>query len=168
MDIKITPTHKRYFWTISAVLSSLLTILVYALLFFELTGCMSFRKAERRYATSVIDTTYTVVKKVVPKDSVILRLVTDTSTVIREIRQGRATIIYRRNPRQTSVQANCDSIVVEKKVPVYITKQVWGVSPNYKTATHLLIGIVIALLFVYFFTRNYQIVNRNGPATKPD
>lgn len=145
------------------------------LLLFLLSGCMTFQKAQRRYATTEVDTVYHTVTTVVPRDSAVLRLVTDTTTVIREIRQGRAQIIYERNPRTTTIKANCDSVFIEKKVPVYITKQVWGVDPKWKeqaedaerwatrwrTAFFVLLGLLAATVAAIWFLRTFTVsINR--------
>lgn len=167
MNPELAARAKGFCLWVSVVFTTLIWIGLFALLFAPLEGCTTFAKAQRKYATNVVDTTFTVVKTVLQKDSVVLHELTDTTTVYREIHQGRATIIYRRNPKQTTVQANCDSAVIEKKVPVYVTKQVWGVNPNYKTATHILIGLVVALILVYLFTQKYQITPKaNGTAAQ--
>ncbi|KAB7728123.1 hypothetical protein F5984_20470 [Rudanella paleaurantiibacter] len=155
--------------------------LLYLVIASFLGGCMTFEKARRRYSTTEIDTVYQTISTVVPRDSAVLRVVTDTTTVVREIRQGRARIIYERNPRTTTIKANCDSVFIEKKVPVVITKQVWGIDPKWKeraedaelwvsrwrTAAFVLLGLILSTLAAIWFLRTFTVsINRKKPISK--
>lgn len=152
--------QNRFFLLVSAIGSILFWIGVFTLLLGNLSGCMTLKKAERKYATNVVDTTFTTITTVIPRDSAVTVVKTDTTYLKQIIRQGRATVTIIREPTNTTVIANCDSLSQSKRFPVQTVKQIWGVSPNYKTATHVLIGLVIALILVYFFTRKWAIVPR--------
>ena len=170
----MNPRINRFFWSAMAGFSTLLLIGMVALC---CVGCTTFEKAKRKYATNVTDTTFTTVRTVVPKDSAVLRIVTDTTTVVHEIRQGRARIIFQRDPKTTVIKAECDSVVVEKKVPVYITKQVWGVDPAYKDRADtrlnviwgllaLLLAAILAYVFAHKLLLNVSVTKRtNGTGT---
>ncbi|GAB2571781.1 hypothetical protein [Spirosoma areae] len=166
------PRVKRFFWSVLATLSTMLVMLTAMLL---LQGCMTFQKAQRKFATNVADTTFTTITTVVPKDSAVLRIVTDTTTVVHEIRQGRAKIIYQRDPKMTIIKAECDSVVIEKRVPVYVTKQVWGVDPAYKDQANtrlaiikVLLGIILAGVLAYLFAHRLLLsvsISKRGNGT---
>lgn len=157
-----------------AVLSSLLTIGLYLLLFVGLEGCNKFEIAKRKYTTNVVDTTYQTITTVVPKDSAVLVTRTDTTRVVLTERQGRATIIYQRDPKVTTIRAVCDTVVVEKRVPVYVKKQVWGVDPAYKDKAAdrlnliwVLMAIIVIGIMAYLFTHRFLLSlskRDNGPA----
>lgn len=154
----MNPKHKVYFWSVMTFFAILLTLGMSVLL----EGCTTFEKAQRKYSTNVVDTTFSTYKTVVPRDSAVLRLVTDTNTVIHEIREGRTRIIYQRNPKMTVIKAECDSVVIEKRVPVYIEKQVWGVDPAYKDKAEsrlitiwILGGLLVAGLLLYIFVHRF-------------
>lgn len=143
------------------------TLLFAMLLALCLSSCMTFEKAFRKYGHNRIDTTFTTVRTAIPHDSAVLRVVTDTTTVVREIRQGRARIIYERNPQTTYIRADCDSVIVEKKVPQYINRQVWGVDPVYKanaerwqTIAFVLMGLIGTAVIAYVFTYQLKISKR--------
>jgi hypothetical protein len=144
-----------------------------------LSSCTTFKAAKRKFMSTVSDTTYTTVTTTVPRDSAVLRIITDTTTVVHEVRQGRARIIYQRTPQTTLIKADCDSVIVEKKVPQYITKQVWGVDPKYKdqaayykTGFFGLLGfVVLCLIVVYLLSRfkfSLGMERRSLPAAKPE
>ncbi|GAB4042193.1 hypothetical protein [Spirosoma litoris] len=153
----MNPKLKTFLLSLATFCSFLELLGVVALLM-SLDSCTSFEKAKRKYATTLVDTTFTTVRVVVPSDSAVLRLVTDTTTVTHEIREGRTRIIYQRSPKTTVIKAECDSVVVVKEVPKYITKQVWGVDPAYQSKAErrliiiwILVGLLIAGILLYIF-----------------
>ncbi len=155
-------------WSFAALLTTALSLLALVAL---LSSCTTFEKAFRKYANNKVDTTFVTVSQTVPHDSAVLHLVTDTTTVYKEVRQGRARIIYQRDGRTTLVKANCDSVVVEKKVPQYITRQMWGVDPKFKsdadrwrTIAFVLMGLIGTAVIAYVFTYHLKldVSQRNG------
>lgn len=104
-----------------------------------------------------------VVSVPVPKDSVVLKLETiyDTSTAYREVRQGRAQVIYIRGPKETIVQANClpDTLKIPVEVPCPPAVS-FGVDPRYKwvaiIASALLAILILALVLGRFFAFSVQ------------
>jgi hypothetical protein len=118
---------------------------------------MTFDRARRRYATIHADTV-TVTKQVtlmIPKDSAVLRIITDTTHVVSEARQGRATVRIVREPRYTTVYAQCDSAAIVRNVEAKFAQQQnhWGVSRWYKRAFWVATGSAIALTITLFFQR---------------
>jgi hypothetical protein len=85
----------------------------------SLSGCLTQSKILRK-AEKLVDTTYVtkVETVVIPRDSAVLRLRTDTTFVKVIERQGRATVTIIRTPTETTARADCDSIV--KYVPVTV------------------------------------------------
>lgn len=155
---------KRFFWQVMTGFSFLLLFGT----FFLLDGCMTFEKAQRKYSKTVEETKDTTLTVHVPADSVAFQLATDTTSVTHEVRQGRARIVYRRTPKQTSVQAFCDTLVITKRIRVRITKRIWGVDPVYKeqaekrlTIIYVLsavIGVLLLSAVVYYLlTKRYRL-----------
>ncbi|MGA0556547.1 hypothetical protein ACO2Q8_07850 [Larkinella sp. VNQ87] len=107
------------------------------LLVLAVTGCTTFNKAFRKFGHMGNDTTLVQIPVTVniPKDSAMLVLKTDTTRVIREVRQGRATVRIIRDHTNTIVQANCDSIIktITGKARVVTKKVTWGVDPKYRS-----------------------------------
>lgn len=133
-------------------------------LLLSIWGCVTYRKCEQKFGTVHIDTTYVEkpVTVLVPKDSVVLSLKTDTTTVYKEIQQGRAKIIYSRTHEKTIVQADCDSVVVTKtiRVPVESKHITWGVNPFWKTIAYAFITLFLGSWLAWcvrYFMVNYEI-----------
>lgn len=106
---------------------------------------LAFGCSNRRLLRKLATDTVTVRQKVtftVPKDSAVLRIITDTTTVVREIRQGRATVRIVREPTYTTVYANCDSVKITKEAIAKVPRNtiIAGVHRWYK------IGFWIVLL----------------------
>lgn len=106
----------------------------------------------RKLATDTV-TVRQMVTVTVPRDSAVLRLVTDTTTVIREIRQGRATVRIVREPHFTTVYATCDSVRISKEAIAKVPRNtiIVGVNRWYKTGfwvAFLLFGILSAAIWL--------------------
>lgn len=167
MEVKITPRHKRYFWSISVGLSTLMLIGVILLLVGTLSGCMTYEKARLRYSTDKIDTTFQTVTTRIHGDTIYRVFKTDTTRYVEKVKQGRATVTIIREPTNTTIIANCDSISKSQKVPLKIVTQKWGVDPRFerqantwKTVAFLLMGLLGVGVIVYIFTHKFQIIKR--------
>lgn len=106
--------------------------LILVALLLTLTACNSFRRAKQKFLSTQVDTTYQTIRQVIPRDSLITMFRTDTSTIRQVIQQGRVQVIYERNPRTTIIRATSDSVIIEKRIPVTVEKQIWGVDPKYR------------------------------------
>ncbi|RIV23625.1 LytTR family transcriptional regulator [Fibrisoma montanum] len=162
------PISRRVYFEVIKLLPVLILLL--------LSSCTSFEKAFRKYGRTVNDTTYTTVQLTVPKDSSILVVKTDTTRIVERVRQGRATVTIIREPTNTTVLAECDTVVVEKRVPGVIRTQLWGVDPKFekqakrwRTAFLILAGLVIAVLAAVWFLKRFTVgvqVQRRNPPTR--
>lgn len=121
-------------------------------------GC-SQRRLLRKLSTDTV-TVRQLVTVTVPKDSAILRLITDTTTVVREVRQGRATVRIVREPHFTTVYANCDSVKIIKEAVAKVPRNniIVGVNKWYKRGFFsllILLGILcMGIWLSRFFTVN--------------
>lgn len=116
-----------------------------------LSSC-SQRRLLRKLQTDTV-TVRQMVTVTVPKDSAVLRIVTDTTTVIKEIRQGRATVRIVREPTYTTVYATCDSVKITKEAIAKVPRNtiIVGVSRWYKTGfwiVLLLFGLLSTALWL--------------------
>ncbi|KAA9357247.1 hypothetical protein [Larkinella humicola] len=114
-----------------------------------LPGCLTQKKILRK-AETLVDTTYvTQVETVmIPRDSAVVRLTTDTTHVKVIERQGRATVTVIRTPTETTARADCDSIVKEVRVQIPCPPQlIVGVNENWRTAAFVL-GALLLLSWV--------------------
>ena len=123
-------------------------LLVLVLLAF---GC-SNRRLLHKLTTDTV-TVRQVLTVTVPRDSAVLRLITDTTTVVREIRQGRATVRIVRQPHFTTVYANCDSLKITKEAIAKLPHNtiLVGVNKWYKTGfwiVLLLFGILSTAIWL--------------------
>jgi hypothetical protein len=111
--------------------------LIALLLTLAATSCTTFQKAFRKYGHMANDTTLVEipVTVTVPRDSVVMVLKTDTTHIIQEMRQGRATVKIIRDHTNTIVQADCDSVIktVTGKTKVVTRTVNWGVDPKYES-----------------------------------
>ena len=131
--------------------------ILYAFIFAFLVGssCMTYHKAKSRYAETKIDTVTVTNTVTVPKDSIRFVIHNDTTTYIREYRQGRATVIVEKTPTITYIKADCDSVskTVEVKVPQEINT--WGIAPWYREGFVAMAALFFAmLLYVFKHKRN--------------
>lgn len=115
------------------------------------SSCTTFQRVKRKFGHMATETrTVTVMDTLtVPKDSVVLRTKTlyDTSTVYLTERQGRATVIYQRGPRETTVRAICDTLTVIKEVKAECPPVVnFGVDPRWKWAAIAAGGLLAVLI----------------------
>lgn len=145
-------------------------LLLLAFCLFSMTSCVTYGRFVRKFghvgndsATVVINDTVTI-----PKDSVILSLKTDTTTVHQVIQQGRAQIIYDRTKTVTRIQANCRDTTIIKEVPAKCPPVTsFGIAPWYKTAFYvtlfLLAVAVVAYIFIYQFQISITKRNANYP-----
>lgn len=150
------PPHPRVPVTLAG-----LVLLLCASMAVALTGCSTFKQCEEKFITRTIqDTTeiHQVVSVVVPRDSIILITKTDTTHYIHSERQGRATVTIIREPINTTVIAECDSVhsqtVIQTNVPT--TSYTVGIAPWYKWAfwsASALLAIVCVSTFIATKTR---------------
>lgn len=137
------------------------TLLV-ALAAIILSSCVTFERCKSKFGENAVTDSIKVmvpVSVLVPKDSVVTSFITDTTYFYKEIIQGRAKVIVERTNTITTVQAQCDTVTIIKKVPVKVPgpQVIWGVAPWHKTAfrwtaTALILAIVY-MVFGKFFTR---------------
>jgi hypothetical protein len=120
----------------------------YALIFLSmlcLSGCLTQSKILRK-AEKLVDTTYVtkVETVVIPRDSAVLRIRTDTTYVKVIERQGRASVTLIRTPTETTARADCDSII--KYVPVTVPcppQLIVGVNEHWRTAALGIGGLLL-------------------------
>lgn len=134
-------------------------LIVFGLLIL-LAGC-SLKRYERKFAKTVMDTV-TVRQQVVfnvPKDSAVLRIVTDTTHFIKEVRQGRATVRIVREPTYTTVFATCDSMRIVKEAIAKIPQKVvyFGVPKFYKFGFYALLLVLGLLATAIWLSRIFTI-----------
>jgi uncharacterized protein YpmS len=165
--------------TIGYWLANALLLLAAGLIAFAMNGCASaYELAKARFAHEVADTTFTTITTTVPSESVVTTFVTDTTHYIEKLRQGRATVTIIREPTNTTIIANCDSLSKSQQVATRIENQQWGVDPSnqkWKWIAFGLIGffalllvlIACAVVGVRFFSRNYSVTPKNGTASQP-
>lgn len=167
--------------TAGHALANLLLFAAGVILLLGAQSCASlYERAQLRFMKTVPDTTFTRVTTTIPRDSVVTVVKTDTTHYIERVKQGRATVTIIREPTNTTVIANCDSLSKVQQVPTRIEKQEWGVDPAYQQKAQrwqtialvliglfvLLILLVIGLFFAYRFVfRNYSIAPKNGTGT---
>lgn len=142
-------------------------LIIYLLLSSLSLSCVTLRKCEQKFGRGqVTDTTYTTVPITVPRDSAVLVTKTQmhfdtTHTRIVEVsKQGRATVTIIREPVNTTVLANCDSVVIEKKVPVAVTTRQFGVSPWWKWGALASGGLLLLAAGSVLFLSRYQVSRR--------
>jgi hypothetical protein len=138
----------------------LLTLCLCAFAPLCLTQCATYKRCTEKFATVTRDTVTLTVPVLVPRDSVALRLVTDTTYYYKEVQQGRARLTVERTPQETRIKADCDTVTIYKKIPVGTTTNQWGVSPIYKKAAWgfglLWLATMLFLLFAHFFRLNVE------------
>ncbi|RRB13425.1 hypothetical protein [Larkinella knui] len=120
-------------------------LLLIPLLLLILSGCLT-EKRIRRNAHQLTDTTYVTktVTVTIPKDSAIVRTVTDTTRIFLTERQGRATVTLIRTPTETSAKAVCDTIIREVRVTVPCPPELQiGVNAWWRVAALVLGGLLI-------------------------
>lgn len=136
-------------------------LLIFITIVFLTSGGCSLRRYERRHARTATDTVtvrQTVVFNV-PKDSAVLRVVTDTTRIIKEVRQGRATVRIVREPTYTTIYATCDSMRIAKEAIAKIPQRVvsFGVPKSYKIGFYTLLILLIALIAGIYLSRFFTI-----------
>lgn len=166
MNLYQQERSESYRWSLAAVITFFCAFFMVSLL---LSACQNpYEIAKRKYATDVVDTTYTNIITTIPRDSVIKVFKTefksDTVRVIEKVRQGRASVTIIREPTNTTVIANCDSVSKSQKVITKIVKQQWGVDPKYKqrastwqTVAIVFIGLFVAGIAVWYFTHRFKL-----------
>lgn len=140
---------------------------------FFLQSCATFKRCTDKFGNTVTDT-ITVQKTVsvtVPKDSAILRVVTDTTRIVEVSKQGRATVYLERTPQLTTVRAICDTLTITKTIAVKMpqTTTIMGVSPFYRKAFWVLLVLFLALCGAIYLSRLFtvQIIRKNGANSQP-
>ena len=133
----------------------------FAFLALGLNSCVTLKRCERKFSQTLTDTVR-VEKQVtlsIPKDSAIVRIITDTSTVIREIRQGRATVRIVREPTYTTVYAKCDSATIAQKILLKAPKNniIMGVSKWYRLGFWISLGLLVVFTLAFFISRLFTI-----------
>lgn len=141
-------------------MTRLLTLVLCAFATLPLLQCATYKRCQQKFATTTRDTVTITVPVLVPRDSVITSFITDTTYLYREVQQGRARLRIERTPKQTRIQADCDTVTIYKKVPVATTINRWGVDPWYQKGTWffglLWLGTMLYLLFVHYFHINIE------------
>lgn len=180
MNIFDQERAERCRWGLGAFLTSLCSLILLGL---ALNGCRPYEVAKRKYATDVVDTTFTNIVTTIPRDSVVKVIHNDTLRVterhVERVKQGRATVTIIREPTNTTVIANCDSVRKEQKVVTKTVRQVWGVDPRFRdqartwrTVAFVLIGLigvgVVAYVLTYRYRLNLNLTKRNGAAAEPN
>lgn len=137
-------------------MNRLLTLCLCAFAPLCLTQCATYKRCQEKFATATTRDTVTItVPYLVARDSVVTSFVTDTTYLRIEERQGRARLIVQRTPRLTTVQAECDTVTVYKKVRVGTTVNHWGVDKWYKylawTFGLLWLATMLGLAFAHHF-----------------
>lgn len=175
MNPELAARRKNVCLWVSVVLTTLTWIGLFALLFAPLSGCVNgYELARLRYAHQVADTTFQTITTTIPRDSVVTSFKTDTTHYFETVKQGRATLTIIREPTNTTVIANCDSLTKSQKVPTRIETQEWGTDPKYETQTRILLAVVIGLgMVVAFFVGVVIVVVKlklisNGTAAQPN
>lgn len=124
-------------------------------------SCSSYARFKQRSQRGLdIDTTYSEILAYSPKDSVILRVKTDTTTVYQTIRQGKAQIIYQRDHTNTIVQAKCDPDTIRVKVPVRVETARFGVNPIWKTVGIGTLSLLVLIFIAGWLVKNFTIQKR--------
>ncbi|GAB2586476.1 hypothetical protein GCM10027190_39470 [Spirosoma areae] len=115
---------------------------------------MTYNKALRKFGYLATDSATVLIQDTVTilKDSVVLSLKTDTTTIHRVIEQGRARVIYDRTREITRVQAECkaDTIIrtLQAKCPPVAS---FGIAPWYKPAFFISLGLLLVAIVSYVF-----------------
>lgn len=136
---------------------------VAALLLLCLASCVTERKCLQKFGNVLTDTVtvHQTVKLTVPRDSAVLRITTDTTVVVKEVHQGRATVRIVREPHYTYVTAECDSAQLAKDILIKYPRNTikMGVATWYKYGFWVLVVLAIATYLSYqVFTRfNFNI-----------
>ncbi len=91
-----------------------------------ITSCTTYKKCADKFSSTYTDSVRVVVPVavVVPRDSVITRVKTDTTYIYKEVQQGRARVILERTPIVTTIQAKCDTVTITREVPVMVPQEV--------------------------------------------
>lgn len=145
--MKATPTERIGWFTANCLL-----LIAALLIAFCMNGCMSYSKAVRKFGHLAKDSAVVTIQDTVriPKDSVILSLKTDTTTIHRIIEQGRARIIYDRTNTITTVKAECkaDTIIrtLQAKCPPVAS---FGIAPWYRWAFYIAAGLLLVAILAY-------------------
>jgi hypothetical protein len=126
------------------------------------SGCATYNRCLQKFGSELSDsvTVAVPVAIIVPKDSVIMTFVTDTTYFYKEIQQGRAKVIVERTNTVTTVQARCDTVTIVKTKLVRLPgPDKFGVAPWYRTGFIIACGalsIVITCLIILRLIR-YQL-----------
>lgn len=118
-----------------------------------LQSCMTYRKAQRKFADTKTDTIKVVNTVTIPRDSIRTVIKNDTQTFYREIQQGRARVIIEKTPTYTYIKADCDSASKTVQTVIPQTVNTWGISPWYEKAFWACIGIIALLIIRDTFKR---------------
>ena len=144
-----------------------ITIIV-CLLLLAVCSCVTLRKCEEKFSRSAVtDTLYMTVSRTVPRDSTILVTKTNvhfdtiTTRIVEISKQGRATVTLIREPVNTTVLAECDSVVVVQRVPYQVDViRTFGVSPWWKWAGIVSGGLLLLALITLWLLSRYQLSRR--------
>lgn len=100
--------------------------LLFFVLIALLAACTTYKKCAEKYSTTYVDSVQVTVpiSVVVPRDSVITRVKTDTTYLYKEVQQGRARVILERTPVITTVTAKCDTVTIVKHSTVFVPREV--------------------------------------------
>ncbi len=157
-----TPQDHRNAW-----LTVNLLLLASALFFLtSLSGCMTYERAVKKFGHMAYDSTTITVRDtvIIPKDSVSLILKNDTTTVYREIQQGRAKVIVERTHTYTIIKATCAGDTIARETKAKVAPRVsFGVAGWYQPAFWIVSAILgmIAMIVAFFAPSVYNNLRRS-------
>ncbi|WP_080058308.1 hypothetical protein [Spirosoma aerolatum] len=134
--------------------------LLFAVACFFLTSCLTYQKALRKFGHLAKDSATVVVTDtlITKKDSVVLRLKTDTTTVHQVIQEGRARIIYDRTHTITQVKAEClpDTIIreIQANCPPVAS---FGIAPWYRLGFWIAIGVLAVCVLIFLLSYIFKL-----------
>lgn len=126
-----------------------------------LSSCMTYEKAVRKFGHLATDSTRITVRDtvIVPYDSVVFQLKTDTTTVHRIVEQGRAKIFYDRTHTITKVKAECKPDTIIREIVAKGPPQAsFGIAPWYKTAFFITFGLLLVAIVSYVFLYHLKLI----------
>ena len=126
-----------------------------------LAGCTTLKKCEKKFSRVLTDTV-TVKKEVVvtiPRDSAIIRITTDTTRIVRQITQGRATVRIVREPHFTTVYASCDSARIVKEAILKVPKNtiIMGVNTFWKWGFWFVLFLLLVGIGTFWLSRLFTV-----------
>ena len=126
------------------------------------SSCASYKRCVKKFGNTVTDTVTVNVPVLVaiPRDSVVIQTRTDTTYFVKESQQGRARVRLERTPTTTTASATCDSIIIERRVPVRVpvSTTTMGVNPRWRQLAYVL-GFLLMLCLAYNLVNHFFTVS---------